>query len=113
MYKTNLPILLISIITILTYVTGCSSLNNAIKQVERQNAEIKARGTIEAGGYTWEIRADSEGGNTIQTRGSPSKQNAIDAATKLCKKYGRIAQYISQERPSITTTIYFNFNCVR
>ena len=104
MRKKNVAIL--SAIAITTCIGGCAGM-------QRQIAEMKARGTIEGGGYTWQIPAESEGGNTIQTRGLPSRQAATEASTKLCKKYGRVAQYDSQKSILITGTMIFNFNCVR
>jgi len=94
------------VIMLTTCVTSCAG-------IKRQLAEMEARGTIEGGGYTWKIPAESEGGNSIQTHGFPGKQAATDASTKLCKKYGRIAQYVSHRAILITGTSIFEFNCVR
>lgn len=81
--------------------------------VKRHVDEMHARGTIEAGGYTWQIPVDSEGGNQVQTHGFPSVQAATDASTILCKKYGRVAQYVSQRGLAVTALQIFTFNCVR
>ncbi len=75
--------------------------------------EMNARETIEAGGYTWKIPADSEGGSTVQTQGLPSRQAATNASTTLCKKYGRVAQYVKHRNLLLTGTAIFDFNCVR
>lgn len=95
-----------SAIAVAIFVIGCAGMNREIE-------ETKARGTIESGGYTWEIPAESEGGNTIRTHGLPSKQAATDASNILCKKHGRIAQFVDQEGILLLGLMIFNFNCVR
>jgi uncharacterized protein YceK len=95
------------IFTITLLLAGCS----AIKQ---QAAETKARGTFESGGYTWEIPADTAGGNTIRTHGLPSKQIATTASDTLCNKYDRVAQYVDNKGTSLLLGfVVFHFNCVR
>ncbi len=95
-----------TIVAIAIILTGCAG-------IKRQAAEMEARGTIEAGGYTWKIPADSEGGNTIQTNGLPSKQAATEASNQLCKKYDRIAQFASRRSILIAGTMIYEFNCVK
>jgi hypothetical protein len=106
--KNNARIVLLLGIACTTAVAlgGCGA-------VRQQARETEARGTIEAGGYTWRIHADSEGGNRISTQGLPSQQHATDAATTLCKKYGRVAQYVKRDSIPLTGFAAFNFNCVR
>jgi hypothetical protein len=86
--------------------TGCGAMQ---KQVE----ETKARGTVETGGYTWNILAESEGGNTISTNGLPSRQHATDASAILCKKNGRIPQFGKQTGFILLGIQQFEFNCVK
>jgi len=105
MIKKNIAVFCISAI-IITGITGCAGAKRRVK-------EMNARGTIDAGGYTWRIPADSEGGNTVQTRGLPGRQAATEASNTLCKKYGRIAQYASRDHILLTGLAIFNFNCVR
>ncbi len=97
---------IILVVIVTTLLAGCAG-------VKRQVAEMEARGTIEAGGYTWKIRADSEGGNSIQTRGLPGRQAATDASNQLCKKHGRISQFVDRKGLLFTGLAIFNFNCVR
>lgn len=85
---------------------GCGAM-------QQQAQETKARGTIEAGGYTWNILAESEGGNTISTNGLPSRQHATDASTILCKKNGRIPQFVKQTGVLLLAIQQFEFNCVK
>jgi len=106
MIKKNIVISYVSLISISILLSGC------FEGVKRQRAETEARGTIEAGGYTWTIPADSAGGNTIQTRGLPSKQAATEASDKVCKKHDRVAQLVKQ-KGSITGLVTFDFNCVK
>jgi uncharacterized protein YceK len=81
--------------------------------IQQQIAAKKARGTIEAGGYTWEIPDESEGGNTVSTHGLPPKQAATEASSILCKKYGRVAQFVKKDGILLTGLQIFSFNCVR
>jgi hypothetical protein len=107
MIKKSTVISCVSLISISILLSGC------FEGTKRQMAETKARGTIEGGGYTWDIPADSAGGNTIQTSGLPSKQAATEASTKLCKKYGRIAQFVNRTDILLLGVVAFDFNCVR
>lgn len=102
----NVAVMCASAVAVAICVAGCAGMN-------RQIAETKARGTIESGGYTWTIPTDSEGGNTIKTYGLPSRQAATDVSSKLCKKYGRVAQYVDQHPILLTGAMIFDFNCVR
>ena len=86
--------------------TGCGAM-------QKQAEETKARGTVETGGYTWNILAESEGGNTISTNGLPSRQNATDAAAILCKKNARIPQFSKQTGVLLLGIQQFEFNCVK
>ena len=91
---------------VVTGVVGCASVNQQIR-------EERARGTIESGGYTWYIEDDSQGGNTIKTFGLPSKSVSTTVSSMLCKKYDRIAQYVSQTPMDFMTVTRVTFNCVR
>ena len=86
---------------------------SACGALEKQMEETKARGTIETGGYTWNIIADSEGGNTISTNGLPGRQPAVDASAILCKKYARIPQFTKQTGVLLFGIQQFEFNCVK
>ncbi len=68
---------------------------------------------METGGYTWNILAESEGGNTISTNGLPSRQHATDASAILCKKNGRIPQFVKQTGVILLGIQQFEFNCVK
>jgi hypothetical protein len=70
-------------------ISACSGMRQHME-------ETKARGPLEVGGYTWRITAESESGNTVSTNGLPSRQYATEASNTLCKKYGRIAQFVKQ-----------------
>lgn len=95
-------------------ITLCTLLLTGCAAIKQQAADTKARGTFESGGYTWEIPADTAGGNTIRTRGLPSKQIATTASDTLCNKYDRVAQYIDNKGSSLVLGLaVFNFNCVR
>lgn len=87
-------------------IVGCAGINQQVQ-------EEKARGYFESGGYTWGITADSEGGNIVKTVGAAPVQAATTVSNMLCKKYGRIAQYVSQTPLSIVLVKEFTFNCVR
>ena len=104
MYQRKLVVLIFILITLV--VGGCSG-------VKRRAAETQARGTIETGGYTWKISADSEGGNTIRAHGLPGRQAATDASSQLCKKYDRIAQVVRRKPILLIGAVKFDFNCVR
>lgn len=106
MGKKNIAMLRVSTIAAVISISGCAGLN-------RQVAEMEARGTIEAGGYTWRIPTEYEGGNSVRTQGLPSRQAATEASNKLCKKHGRIAQYVTQRNILMTGSVTFDFNCVR
>lgn len=106
MIKKNVVISCVSLISISILLSGC------FEGVKRQRDEMEARGTIETGGYTWKIPAESAGGNTIETRGLPSKQAATEASDKLCKKHDRVAQFVKQ-RSFLTGSVVFDFNCVK
>ncbi len=101
----RLCILTITLCTLL--LTGCAS-------IKQRAADTKARGTFESGGYTWEIPADSAGGNSIRTHGLPSRQIATTASDTLCNKYGRVAQYVDNKGTSLLLGFaVLNFNCVK
>ena len=93
-------------LAILLSLSACAGL-------EKQAQDTKARGTIEAGGYTWKIPMESEGGNRVQTNGLPNQQAATEAASILCKKNGRIAQYVKQDGMPLLGVVWFDFNCVK
>lgn len=81
--------------------------------IEQQAAETKARGTIESGGYTWEVPMDTEGAVMVRTRGLPTRQAATEVASTLCKKYGRVAQFVRQRGSLVLGIQEFEFNCAR
>ena len=87
-------------------VSGCAG-------IEQRAKESAARGTIETGGYSWRILADSEGGNMISANGLPGIQPATDAAMSLCKKYKRIAQFSKRSGSLLLGVQQFQFNCVK
>jgi hypothetical protein len=85
---------------------GCAGL---AQQVEA----TKARGTIEAGGYTWAIPLETEGTVTVRTNGLPPKQAGLEAGAIACKKFDRIAQFQKQDGSLILGFQSFTFNCVK
>jgi hypothetical protein len=93
---------------ILLFSVGALTACAGIKQ---QIEATKARGTIDAGGYTWEIPQESEGGVTVRANGLPPRQAATDAASIVCKKYGRVAQFVKQDGSLILGFQQFEFNC--
>ena len=99
--------------TTMILATSALALLTACGAMQKQVEETKARGTIETGGYTWNILADAEGGNTISTNGLPGRQPAVDASAILCKKYGRIPQYTKQTGVLLLGIQQFEFNCVK
>jgi len=106
MIKKNFVITCASLISISILLSGCAGVNRQVK-------ETLARGTIEAGGYTWQIPAESVGGNSIETHGLPSKQAATEASDILCKKNDRVAQFVEQKSKLILGIQQFRFNCVK
>ena len=106
MFKPNVAVRYFGTVAAAVSVAGCAGINQQI-------AETRQRGTIESGGYTWQIPADSEGGNTVQAQGLPSRQVATTVSSTLCKRHGRVAQFVSQRGVFITGTQIFDFNCVR
>jgi len=104
MLKIKKTLIINSLILSVT-LSGCAGM-------KQRQAEIDARGTISEGGYTWDIHEDYEGGNTILAQGLPSKSIAIKVSTKLCKKYGRIAQFQKGEA-SLFGFMTYDFNCIR
>ena len=56
---------------------------------------------------------ESVGGNAIEAHGFPSKQAATEASDILCKKHGRVAQFVEQESKLILGIQKFRFNCVK
>ncbi|MBZ0093398.1 MAG: hypothetical protein K8F27_14400 [Sulfuricellaceae bacterium] len=100
-------VLLISFgVIMVLQLSGCA-------EAQRQIEQEKALGTIESDGYTWHIQDDSEGGNTIYAVGDPNKAQATKVASMLCKKYGRIAQFVRKKPLSLVMTSDFDFNCVK
>ena len=81
--------------------------------VQRRAQATEERGVHEVGGYRWRIQAESEGGNKISTQGLPPRQTATEMANILCKKHGRIAQYVKTDSTLILGNVSFTFNCVK
>lgn len=106
MIKKNVVISCVSLISISILLSGCAGL-------KKRAAETEARGTIENGGYTWKIQADSAGGNSIYTHGLPDRQAATNVSNQLCKKHGRVAQFVKQDGSILTGIRVFDFNCVK
>ena len=107
MIKMNAIISLVSLISISILLSGCAG-------IKRQQKEMEARGTIDAGGYTWEIPAESVGGNTVRANGIPSVQAATEASNILCQKNDRVAQFYKRtENTSLFGYQEYSFNCVR
>ena len=95
------------------FVVSTAMLLSACAGIQKQVAETKARGTIESGGYTWEIPMDTEGAVQVRTNGLPTRQAATEVGSQLCKKYGRVAQFANQTGSLILAFQQFEFNCVR
>jgi len=88
------------------FLSGCAG-------IDQQIAETKARGTIQEGGYTWTVPMDTEGAVSVRTNGLPPRQTATVVASRLCKKYGRVAQFSRQTGVLMLGIQEFEFNCVR
>jgi ABC-type phosphate transport system substrate-binding protein len=69
--------------------------------------------TVQAGGYTWYITSESEGSIRIQANGIPNRQPASEAAGIICKKYGRVAQFVKSDPSLIGGFTAYDFNCVK
>lgn len=69
--------------------------------------------TVQAGGYTWYVTSESEGSIRIQANGIPNRQPASEAATIICKKYGRVAQFVKSDPSLIGGFTAYDFNCVK
>ena len=106
MIKMNAIISLVSLIFISILLSGCAGANRQVK-------EMNDRGTIDAGGYTWKIPAESVGGNAVRANGVPSVQAATEASNLLCKKNDRVAQFVEQKSVMILGFQEFRFNCVK
>lgn len=94
-------------------IAGAALLLSACAGVQQQAAETKARGTIESGGYTWSIPLDTEGAVQVRTTGLPTRQAATEVGSRLCKKYGRVAQFVRQTGSVVLGVQQFEFNCVK
>jgi hypothetical protein len=94
-------------------IAGTTLLLSACAGVQQQAAQTKARGTIESGGYTWTIPMDTEGAVQVQTTGLPTRQAATEVGSRLCKKYGRVAQFVRQTGILMLGVQQFEFNCVK
>lgn len=88
-------------------------LLSACAGIKQQVEETKARGTIESGGYTWAIPMESEGAVAVRTNGLPTRSAATVVGSMLCKKHGRVAQFVRQSGSLILGFQQFEFNCVR
>lgn len=106
MEKFKFSLILYTLLASILVITGCAA-------IEADAAATKARGTVEAGGYTWSFPLESEGNVRVQTNGLPSRQIATTVASARCKKYGRVAQFVKQEAVFMLGVVWFDFNCVR
>jgi hypothetical protein len=96
----------LAVVLTATLLVGCAGAQQRVE-------EMKARGTIEAGGYTWVIPLETEGNVTVRTNGLPPMQAGLEAGTIACKKFGRIAQFQKQDASLMLGMVSFSFNCVR